>query len=131
MASRSTDSTPKQPDWVPKWLKVYRDTGVVRLACHAVGIDRSTPYHLKDRDPEFKRLWEEAEEDAADILEAEARNRARKGSDTLMIFLLKNIRPQKFRETVRNEQVGADDAPPIRHSVSLKINDARNRPDDL
>lgn len=97
---RSTDSTPK-PEWVKRWLEVMRDTGNVRLSCYACKIERSTPYHLKDRDPEFARLWAEAEEDATDALEAEARRRAKKQSDTLIMFLLKAHRPAKYRETTR------------------------------
>ena len=37
-------------------------------------------------------------EEAADVLEAVARQRAIHGSDLLLIFLLKAVRPQKFRE---------------------------------
>ena len=37
-------------------------------------------------------------EEAADVLEAVARKRALVGSDTLLIFLLKAVRPWKFRE---------------------------------
>jgi hypothetical protein len=39
-----------------------------------------------------------ATEDAVDVLEAVARQRAILGSDTLLIFLLKGHRPEKYRE---------------------------------
>lgn len=122
--------TRKKPQWEDRWLAVFRDTGIVRLACHAAGISRTHAYRQKENDPEFRRLWEEAEEDAVDALEAVARSRAKKGSDTLIIFLLKGLRSSKFRDTVRNEQVGADDAPPIR-VAQVTLHDARQRPDDL
>jgi hypothetical protein len=47
--------------------------------------------------------WDEALEDACDILEAEAWKRARDKSDLLLIFLLKAHRPAKYRETTRHE----------------------------
>ena len=75
-------------------------------------------------------LFEEASEDAADSLEAEARRRAvegveepvgwykgqaggvvRKYSDTLLIFLLKGRRPELYRE--RFEHSGPSDEPTI------------------
>lgn len=93
-----TKPTPEKPGWMDRWLSVFRDTSNVRLACHAVGIHRSTAYEWRVRDPEFAVAWKDAEEDACDLLEAEARSRARKTSDTLLIFLLKAHRPAKFRD---------------------------------
>lgn len=111
-----TNGTPEKPDWVDRWLSVFRDTGNVRLACHAAGVGRTTAYMLRVRDPEFALAWKEAEEDACDLLEAEARSRARKTSDTLLIFLLKAHRPEKFRERFsidmvlkRFEEMGDDE----------------------
>lgn len=36
----------------------------------------------------------------ADVLEGEASRRAMSGSDLLLIFLLKGLRPEKYRERV-------------------------------
>jgi hypothetical protein len=84
---------------------VFRDTSNVRAASSACGISRMTAYRLRDRDPEFAREWQEAEDDACDLLEAVARERASNGSDTLLIFLLKAHRPAKYRETTRHDVV--------------------------
>ncbi len=83
----------------------------MRAACQAAGIDRKTAYNWRDRDNEFRRAWEEALEDACDILEAEAWQRARGKSDLLLIFLLKAHRPSKYRETSRHELTGVDGKP--------------------
>ena len=106
-----TELTPKKPKWEKRWLEVFRDTGNVRLSCHAVNISRQAAYQHRDRDPSFAAAWKQAEEDATDVLEAEARKRARNSSDVLLIFLLKSLRPSKYRETVRNEHTGADGGP--------------------
>jgi hypothetical protein len=105
MADEATDATPEKHAWAGRWLHVFRDTGNVRLACHAVGIERSTAYRHRAANLEFAKAWKDAEEDACDLLEAEARSRARKSSDTLMIFLLKAHRPEKYREKVTIEHL--------------------------
>jgi hypothetical protein len=69
----------------------------------------------------YKKAFEDAAEEAADLLETEARRRALEGveepvfyqgqqcgtvhkySDTLLIFLLKGCRPEKYVERVRQE----------------------------
>jgi hypothetical protein len=140
------NATPKKrwPKWARAFLAALGERGNVRLACESesVQIDRSTAYRLRESDPTFAVAWDAALEQAADLLEEEARRRAHDGllrikfergrpimvpvvstdglvvkdkdgnpemipyvereySDTLMIFLLKGIRPEKYRE--RNE----------------------------
>jgi hypothetical protein len=117
------DATPKKrPRWVKAFLAVFAESGNVRLACEAAHIERSTAYRLRSSDVDFAAEWEQAQEQAADLLEQEARRRAhdgwdepvfgslgqgqgsgeigtvRKYSDTLLIFLLKGVRPEKYRE---------------------------------
>lgn len=90
----------RRPDWVPRFLEIFRATGNVRLAADAAGVDRSTPYVRAARDPAFAAAWERAREDAVDVLEAEARRRALGGSDALLMFLLRAHRPERYRETL-------------------------------
>lgn len=104
-AERTSGKNLETPEWVARFLEVFRDTGNVRLACHATGISRPTPFAYREKDPEFARAWKDAEEDACDLLEAEARKRARATSDTLMIFLLKAHRPEKYRDVSRIEHL--------------------------
>ena len=62
------------------------------------GISRQTAYRWKDEDKEFSSNWDQALDDGVDMLEGIALNRARKNSDTLMMFLLRAHIPQKYRE---------------------------------
>ena len=80
------------------FLAAYSETGNVREAARAAGIDRGTHYDWLRKDPEYVTAFAHAQEDAADTLEAVARNRAIQGSDLLTIFLLKGLRPERYRE---------------------------------
>lgn len=101
------------------FLAAFRETGNVRLACLAAEVGRSTIYRWLE-EPEYREAFDLAKEDAADILEAEAKRRAvegveepvgwykgeaggvvRKYSDSLMIFLLKGLRPDVYRERIQ------------------------------
>lgn len=109
-----------------KLLAGLMDGSTVTLAAEAAGIDRATAYRWRDNDKEFATAWDEALEAGTDRLEEEALRRARFGvakpvyqggklvgavqeySDTLMIFLLKGRRPDKFRDRVSTELTGKD-----------------------
>jgi hypothetical protein len=99
----STVSTPRstrRPDWAPRFIDVYSATGNVRLAATAAGVSREAPYKKAQANPTFAADWLRAREDAIDVLEAEARRRALSTSDTLLMFLLKADRPDKYRDKV-------------------------------
>jgi hypothetical protein len=51
----------------------------------------------RDDDPSFAAEWLDAAEAGIDLLEDEARRRAMAGSDLLLIFLLRNRRPDVYR----------------------------------
>lgn len=91
----------------------------MRLACEVAGVGRSSHYRWLEKDPEYRVAFELAQEDAADILEAEAYRRAVEGvekpvgwhkgkpgghvreySDVLLMFQLKALRSEKYRERV-------------------------------
>ncbi len=101
------------------FLAAFRETGNVRLACKAVSVGRSSHYRWLEKDAEYHSAFNLAKEDATDVLEAEAHRRAvegweepagwyrgqaggmvRKYSDVLLIFLLKSLRPDRYRERV-------------------------------
>ena len=90
----------RQPDWGPRFIESFRATGNVRLSAGSAGIERDTAYKRKGRDPLFAAAWVQAEQDAIDVLEAEARRRALSVSDTLLMFLLRAHRPALYRERV-------------------------------
>lgn len=93
--------------------------GNVTDAAKTAGFSRRAAYEWREDDAEFAAEWDEAVEAGTDQLEQEARRRAyegvdepvfyqgaecgtvRKYSDTLLIFLLKGRRPEKYRERVQ------------------------------
>lgn len=102
------------------FLTSFALAGNITLACEAAGIERKTYYRWTEHDEAFTAAAHVAREAAADLLEEAARKRAVEGvtketgvyhngrliateveirySDTLLIFLLKGIRPEKYRE---------------------------------
>lgn len=97
---KKTDSAQRiQHQKKARALKHYVEFGTVTAACRAAGIDRTTWYWWRTHDKDFDIAVKEAEEAVADDLEQEAINRAKEGkSDTLLIFLLKGLRPEKYKE---------------------------------
>lgn len=128
--------------WTPKkksaFIKSLSKTGNVTLSASEIGLGRSRAYELRAIDPEFATAWTEAEAEAADILEGEARRRAVEGvetpvyqqgqcvghirnySDTLLIFLLKGNKPEKFKDRVSSEHSGPNGGP-IQHAHTVDL----------
>ena len=74
---------------------------MVAEACKAAGIGRRTAYDERQRDEQFALAWADVLEEATEELEQVAVRRAREGSDTLLIFLLKARRPDVYRDNVK------------------------------
>lgn len=97
------------------FLEEFARNGNVLRSCQRLGIARGTVYGEWVKQPEFKAAFEQAAEDATDLLEEEARRRAIEGvpeavhyqgvrcdtiqkySDSLLMFLLRGKR-EAFRE---------------------------------
>jgi hypothetical protein len=80
------------------WLAAYVELGTIGAACDHLGIGRSTFYRWKAADPEFAAAVLDAEQDAVDRVEAELYKRARRKSDTALIFYLKTHRPEVYAD---------------------------------
>src|SRR5436305_14060004 len=93
----SKGTTEKAP-WEDRWLRMYRKCGNISVACQAADVTRGHVYRWRRLRPEFAAAWDEAREDAYDSLEEIAWQRAKRSSDTLLIFLMKANRPEKYRE---------------------------------
>lgn len=78
---------------------------MVAEACKAVGIGRRTAYDERQRNEEFAVAWADVLEESTEDLEQVAVRRAKDGSDTLMIFLLKARRPEVYRERYEVKQL--------------------------
>ncbi|MDQ3097321.1 MAG: hypothetical protein M3Q61_04040, partial [Chloroflexota bacterium] len=72
----------------------------VHASCTLADMGRQTAYDLRQRDEAFALRWADAIEDGTERLEDEAERRALESSDTLLIFLLKSRRPEKYRDNV-------------------------------
>ena len=98
------------------FLAALAKNGVVSYACEAADTTNVTAYSHRKKDPVFAAAWAEALEGAIQRLEQEAFRRAvdgveepvfhkgvicgriKKYSDTLLIFLMKANRPEKYRD---------------------------------
>ena len=106
-----------------RFVEALAETGNVTTAVRVAGTSRTRAYELRKTDQAFAAAWDEAEQIAADKLEAETWRRAVEGveeplvsggklvrddngqpiairrySDQLLIALLRAHRPEKFRE---------------------------------
>ena len=112
--------TARTPKKARAFLEGLRSTGGnISKACQLAVIGRQTVYEWRSADAEFAQRWDETLESAIESLEEEARRRAfegtdepvfyqgevcgavRKYSDTLLIFLLKAHKPERYRENIK------------------------------
>ncbi len=109
-------------------ISLIETGGNVSRACEVAGLARQRVYEWRTVDEQFALAWDEAVETGTEELEQEARRRAysgvdepvfyqgeacgtiRKYSDTLLIFLLKGRKPDKYRErfTIDVNKLDAD-----------------------
>lgn len=59
-------------DWKPAYLAALRQVPVIKHACEAAGIDRTTAWRAREADEEFAKAEQEAMEEGIDRAEAEA-----------------------------------------------------------
>lgn len=112
-----------------RFLESYARRGVLIRAAEEAGITRTTIRDWLKKDPDFAEKFAAAKEEATERLLAEARRRAEEGttkpvfyqgvecgqireySDTLLIFLLKGLMPETFRERFDARLSGHDGGP--------------------
>lgn len=127
------------------FLASFAVAGNITASCRVAQIARSSLYEWLEHDEAFSIRYHQAREEAVDVLEAAAFERAVKGvtryvvsagrivrdettgrpllereySDTLLLNLLRAHSP-KFKQSSRVELTGADGGP-----VAVEVNDAR------
>ena len=101
-----------------KFLEALALNGNITHSARVAGVCRQTIVYERKNHLDFDRQVKEAQEEASDELEREAWRRAVEGvenpktiagerelvreySDTLLIFLLKGTKPEKYRGTLR------------------------------
>ena len=82
--------------WQARFLAALAKAPSVSHAAKAAGVHRSTCYAVRDSDPQFAKAWEQSLETAVDALVVAAFQRALRGSDTLLTFLLRCHRPATY-----------------------------------
>lgn len=104
MAPELTELAPKK--WVAAFLAALAQHGNVSRAARTARVSREMVYRERGDNAAFAAAWETAHAQGLDSLEDVANARARKDSDTLLIFLLKAHRPEKYRDRMQVEQSG-------------------------
>lgn len=86
------------------FLSAFAECGNVRQSAEAAGVSREIHYVWLRNDKVYEAAFIDAERMAVSSLEDEARARAigPGGSDTLMIFLLKGLRPDRYKDRVHS-----------------------------
>jgi hypothetical protein len=117
---RHLEANQREPHWVGRFIETLSNTGNVRVACQAASVDRSEVYRRRGFDQPFRDRWETALDQYVEVLEAELHRRAVQGvekkkshfykgklvgtdtvrefSDVLLIFRLKALRPDVYRD---------------------------------
>lgn len=88
-------------------LRAFMIAGTVTAACNAAGVHRSVWYDWLEADDAFRERVVALKEANTEELEEEAIRRAKHGSDTLLIFLLKSRRPI-YRERITIDVVSPE-----------------------
>jgi hypothetical protein len=68
------------------FFKTILECGNVAMACAKAGVSRRLVYNIRDKDPEFKAMWQECIEVGLDRLEQEAFRRGYTGVDKPIHF---------------------------------------------
>jgi hypothetical protein len=115
--------------WQIPFIAALRNSANIRYACEEAGVTRQSAYEYREKHAKFRAQWDEALDDACDILEGMAWKRS-EGSDQLLMFLLKAHRPDKFRE--RHEIMGRDGGaiPLVVQAIDYSKSIAPLKPDD-
>ena len=80
-----------------KFIAALTVHGTVYHAAQAAGVSRQTAYRWQREDPEFADQWDEARENAVDVVESTIYQQAVGGNTLAAIFYLKAHRP-KYRD---------------------------------
>ncbi len=73
-------------DWKPAYLAALRQVPVIKHACEAAGIDRTTAWRAREADEAFAQAEQEAMEEGIDRAEAEAFRRGVVGFEEPVIY---------------------------------------------
>ena len=137
-AKRSRQNSTPEKGKQRVFLDHFRQYGNISMSARHAGIERTTVYWWQEHDEDFPLAFEQAKVEAVERLEEEARRRAvdgterlkfgqggrviidpdtglpyreREYSDTLLIFLLKGLMPDRYAERRKSEVSGPNGGP--------------------
>lgn len=87
--------------WRGAFLAALRVFPNISKAAKSAHITRQAAYQARAIDPEFHQQWEDAWQEGIEYIEDVALSRAtrkKNPSDTLIIFMLKGLKPEVYRE---------------------------------
>lgn len=91
------------------FIAYYSECGSLVMACNYANIHPASVKQWLVHDEDFRNDYDVATDMAVAILEHEARRRALSGSDRLLEFLLKSLKPEIYRERYEVKQEVAGD----------------------
>ncbi|NIP94503.1 MAG: hypothetical protein GWO24_14090 [Akkermansiaceae bacterium] len=119
------------------FLEAFAQTGNVTDSAQRAGVSVRSINRLRRADGDFDREFTEARRDALVGIEDKALELAREGSETLIKFMLKAHRPERYDDSIRREHyrekqderqepgkpriVQKDGRQYMRHTVSAKV----------
>jgi hypothetical protein len=116
--ARNEKRVASRDGWKTMFLETFSNSGNIRAACMYADVERHIVATALTNDKEFEAAYDIAENEAVDLLVAEAWNRARNGSDRLLEFLLKSHRKSVYADR------------PFETNVAVKIDIDGEKPTD-
>jgi hypothetical protein len=127
--------TKRTPQKRGRFLEELARTGYVIKACQYAGLRKGSVYEWREKDAYFAQQWDDALEAYYQKMEAEADRRAVEGtlrpvfwrgeevgaireySDTLLMFRLNGLRPERYRPQPAKDPVMVNVQVNIKHTL--------------
>lgn len=106
-------------DWRDDFIASLSGDLNVRRACIVAHISRSAAYKRRETDEEFAAAWDEAIDNAVDLLEGIYHQRALEQSDRAMEGFLRAYRRDRWQPVTRQEVTGKNGGPVEQVTMSL------------
>ena len=90
----------RTPESERKFLAALGVGKSIAAAARAAGVGRQTVYDWRDTDPAFAIRWDGSLETGTDYLEDLALKQAKKGSERLLLALLRARRPERYARSL-------------------------------
>jgi hypothetical protein len=114
----ATDRSAKK--WQRPFLAAYSNSGNLRASALRAQVSRGHVYRALETDAQFRAEFDDAKDEAIELLEATLRQQALSGNTTALIFLLKCLDPATYNERV---QISGPRNGPVEMIATMKLSD--------